>query len=57
MPLPNSAAVAPVRRHWTNVAAAALPGAAAQESEKALELVTVCGEKASRMLAARIARS
>src|ERR1700722_2910265 len=57
MPLPNSAAVTPVRAHWANESLAATPGAAAQGSEKVVVLVTVWGENASRMLAARMAWS
>src|SRR5580704_13189477 len=57
MPLPYSAAVTPVRAHWAKDALAATPGAAAQGSEKLVVWVTVGGENASRMLAARMAWS
>src|ERR1700722_12844168 len=43
--------------HWPNESLAATPGAAAQGSEKVVVLVTVWGENASRMLAARMAWS
>ncbi len=57
MPLPYSAAVAPVRSHCASVAVAAKPAFAAHLSENAVVLVTVSGENASRMLAARMAWS